>query len=267
VHVAMLSRYPRVDTPAWKRALAGALLEAGADVTILYARSSVPDQLRAGLKEFGAAGMLAKYRGARRGRSVGSGENGTLASWGEKHGIPVIRLGSLSDPRFEAALRRAAPDLVVLAGADIVPSALLAVPSLGTINPHYALLPRYRGMNVAEWSIYHDDSVGVSVHFVDPGIDTGDIVLRAELTVEHGDTLDRIRRKQQELSARLLFDAATAIQAGRARRTPQAPHEGRQYYRLHPLLLRRVEDKLVTGSYSRLGANPQFDLGRTLPAR
>ena len=78
-----------------------------------------------------------------------------------------------------ARLREIAPDAILLAGADIVPPAVLEIPKLGTINGHYGLLPRYRGMNVTEWSIYHDDPVGVSVHLVDSGIDTGPIVARS----------------------------------------------------------------------------------------
>ena len=53
----------------------------------------------------------------------------------------------------------------------------------GHNQPHYGLLPRYRGMNVTEWSIYYDDPVGVTVHAVDPGIDTGEILLQETLTV------------------------------------------------------------------------------------
>ena len=82
--------------------------------------------------------------------------------------------------------RALAPDLLVLVGADIVPRPLLEIPRLGSLNPHYGLLPRYRGMNVTEWSIYHDDPVGVTVHAVDPGIDTGPIHLRRTIAVKPG---------------------------------------------------------------------------------
>ena len=145
---------------------------------------------------------------------------------------------------------------MLLAGADIVPAKLLEIPRLGVLNPHYALLPHYRGMNVAEWSIFHDDPVGVSVHYVDAGIDTGDIAARRALLVDAGDTLESIRTKQQQLAVALLTEAVDGLAGGEGTRVGQRPHEGRQFYRMHPALRRRVEAKLH-GDYAWLGRVPE----------
>src|SRR5204862_2560657 len=105
-----------------------------------------------------------------------------------------------------AGLRQLQPDLLILAGADIVPASVLAVPTAGTINAHYGLLPRYRGMNVAEWSVYNGDPAGVSIHVVDPGIDTGDILASEEIPLDPSETFQSLRAKQQALAARLLLE-------------------------------------------------------------
>ena len=133
---------------------------------------------------------------------------------------------------------------MVLVGADLVPASMLAVPPLGTINPHYGLLPAYRGMNVTEWSVYRGDPVGVTIHLVDPGVDTGPILLREEIALDPGETLVSLRRRHQELAARLLVEAAVQLRDGTARPREQAIEEGRQYYRMHPSLRRVAEARL-----------------------
>jgi folate-dependent phosphoribosylglycinamide formyltransferase PurN len=250
VRIALLGRFPRVDSVAWKLELAEGLVDAGHELGFAYTKSALADQVGAGLREFGFD-ALARYRRARAG---GGGSGGpTLPEWAAARGIPVMRHRAVGDPELLAELRSFAPDLMILAGAEIVPASLLKVPRRGVVNPHYALLPRYRGMNVAEWSVFHDDPVGVTVHMVDPGIDTGDILEREIVPVEPGDTLESIRAKQQRLSARLLLRAVEGIERGTAAPIPQQPEEGRQFYRMHHLLRRHVERKLASGEYAPAG--------------
>jgi methionyl-tRNA formyltransferase len=156
-----------------------------------------------------------------------------------------MRTRRLGDPGALGALRRFGADLLVLVGADIVPPAMLAIPRTATINAHYGLLPAYRGMNVTEWSVFNGDPIGVTVHMVDSGIDTGDILMQEELPLEPGDTLASLRTKHQQLSARLLVEAALALRDGTVSHVPQRPEQGRQYYRMHPALRRIVEARLA----------------------
>lgn len=266
--IVLLTRYPRVDTPAWKRALAESVLLRGDEVAVLYTRSRLIDQVRAGLGEFGA-GAVGRYLEARRvgrghGGGAGEGEGTqTLAGWARERGIEVSLHVRLDDRDCLSRLRALEPDLLVLLGADIVPAEVLEIPRIGTLNGHYGLLPRYRGMNVTEWSIYHDDPVGVSVHMVDPGIDTGAIVAREPIPIAHGDGLERIRERHREACARLLATACAELADGGAHPIPQLPAEGRQYYRMHPALRAAVESKLEQGTYRWVGA-PREELDAEL---
>jgi methionyl-tRNA formyltransferase len=228
-----------VDTLAWKQQVAAGLLEANFDVAVLYSDATLFAQALAGLRADGPA-VLQRYAGL---RADHAGERRqTLADWARRRGLPVEELPRLDDP---APLRRLAPDVLVLVGAPIIPPPLLAVPRLGTINPHYALLPAYRGMNVTEWSVLEGNPVGVSVHLVDPGIDTGPILLREEIALGPQETFASLRRKHQEVAARLLVSACLQLRDGTARPQPQTPDEGRQYYRMHPALRRRAEARLA----------------------
>jgi methionyl-tRNA formyltransferase len=240
VRAVLVSRYPRVDTPEWKRRVASALIDAGVDVAVLYSHATLIDQARAGLREEGM-GVLRRYLTLREGGSAGEPPAQSLAAWARERGLPVVGVRQLDEL---APLRRLAPDLLVLVGADIVPAAVLAVPALGTINAHYGLLPAYRGMNVTEWSVFRGDPVGVTVHLVDPGVDTGAIVLQEEIPIAAGETFATLRRKHQDVAARLVVQAALQLRDATARPLPQAPDEGRQYYRMHPALRRMAEARL-----------------------
>ena len=240
----LVSRYPRVDTPGWKRRGDGDLLDAGFDVGVLYSRATLPDQAQAGLQEEGL-GVVRRYLSLRKGKATPAEPAQSLAAFAAERGLPVLRHRKLGDADALEALRAQEPDLLVLTGADIVPRAVLEIPRVATINAHYGLLPAYRGMNVTEWSVFHGDPVGVTVHVVDPGIDTGDILLREEIAIEPGETFETLRPKHQDLAARLLVQAAIELRDGTAERVPQAADEGRQYYRMHPALRRVAERRLA----------------------
>lgn len=254
MRIALVSRYPRVDVPRWKRELAKGLLGAGHEVGVLYSRSTLRDQARAGLRELGPRALPA-YAAAALPRPGGSddGGGGTLAGFARARGLALMLQRRLGDPDAHLALRTFGPDLLILTGADIVPPALLEVPRRGAINPHYGLLPRYRGMNVTEWSIYQDDPLGVSIHDVEPGIDTGDVRASERITAMPGDDLARLRERHQEAAARLLLQTVQRIGTGDSQGMPQRLDEGRQYFRMHPRLRAVVEGKLADHSYRWLG--------------
>ena len=162
MRAVLVSRYPRVDTKAWKQRVAADLIADGVDVFVLYSQAGLADQVRAGIREEGP-GVLRRYMALRGRTSSGPGMRATrsLADWAAERGVPVERRRRLADAVH--VLREIAPDLLVLVGADLVPAPVLAIPRLGTINAHYALLPEFRGMNVAEWSVFRGEPVGVTV--------------------------------------------------------------------------------------------------------
>jgi methionyl-tRNA formyltransferase len=241
VRALLVSRYPRVDTPAWKRRVAASLVDAGIEVALLYSRSTLADNALAGLREDGL-GLVKRYLALRGRAHSGASRTESLAEWARARGLEVLYERRLRDS--VDAVRRLDPDLMVLVGADIVPPGLLEVPRLGTINPHYGLLPAFRGMNVTEWSVYRGAPVGVTVHLVDSGIDTGAILLREEVAIDPADTFASLRSKHQDVAARLLVRAALELRDGTARPRGQDLDAGRQYYRMHPALRRVAESRL-----------------------
>ncbi len=165
----------------------------------------------------------------------------------KSRGIPVVEVGSLEDAATLERLRALAPDLFVTAGVGILRAPLLAIPKLGTVNAHMGALPGYRGMNVAEWAALHGDPVTVTVHLVDAGIDTGDLLLAAEVDVAGKRTIAELRDAADEAQVALLARVLHAVRdAGDLPpRTPQRRDQGRQFFTMHPALRALLEQRLA----------------------
>lgn len=144
-------------------------------------------------------------------------------------GIPLHMVESHNDTRCEGLLRDLSPDLILLAGTRIIKPPIIRQARVGCLNAHTGWLPEYRGVNANLWALLEGGRRGVTVHYVDPGVDTGAILLREELPIISGDTIETIEVRTTDLCARLIIDAIQAIEAGTAVRAPQRAEDGRQY--------------------------------------
>ena len=175
-------------------------------------------------------------------------------------GIPTIEVDSLESPQALDAIRALQPDLFVFAGGAILRAPLLAIPRLGTLNAHMGLLPFYRGMNVAEWACFHGDRVGCSVHLIDAGIDTGDIICARPVPTEGARSIPALRARVDEEQVALLGEVVRYVTASGALppRRPQAAGEGRQFFRMHDDLLAMLERELASGDTTPVGVNDRM---------
>jgi methionyl-tRNA formyltransferase len=113
------------------------------------------------------------------------------------------------------------------------------------LNAHMARLPRFRGMNVLEWSVWAGEPPAVTIHFVTSGIDLGDILAVREIPVTRDDTISTLRARSYAVMVEAMAESVAALHEGRETRTPQQPSEGRQYFAMHPELLRIAEQRLA----------------------
>ncbi|MDP2194134.1 MAG: methionyl-tRNA formyltransferase [Alphaproteobacteria bacterium] len=109
--------------------------------------------------------------------------------WGEEHGIPVLTPLTLRTDEALQTLKSFKPDvIVVVAYGMILPTAILNVPSMGCINIHASLLPRWRGAAPIQRAIMAGDScTGLTTMMMDAGLDTGDILQITTIPI-HADT-------------------------------------------------------------------------------
>jgi methionyl-tRNA formyltransferase len=116
------------------------------------------------------------------------------------------------------------PDLAVLAFVtDIAPGTLLAVPKLGSICYHPSILPKYRGSSAINWAIVNGETrTGLTIFWVDAGIDTGDILLQKEVEVGPEETTGELYfNKLYPLGVEAVIEAVDLIVKGKAPRLPQ----------------------------------------------
>jgi len=96
---------------------------------------------------------------------------------------------------------------VVVAYGQILSQKILNMPKLGCINVHGSLLPKYRGAAPIQWAIANGESItGITTMQMDVGIDTGAMLLKAELEILPADNTDTLSAKLAELGADLLID-------------------------------------------------------------
>ena len=118
-------------------------------------------------------------------------------------GIEVLSVPNHNDPKCKEILENYQPELTVLGGTRIIKDYILSIAKLGTINTHPGLLPWLRGSSSVGWALYKNIKQGATVHYINPGIDTGAIILREELPVYHSDTYETLNYRVTLLAAQL----------------------------------------------------------------
>lgn len=121
------------------------------------------------------------------------------------------------------ALRKWDADLGVVVGGRIIQRDTFSIPRLGTINKHSSLLPRHRGLAAEYWCLYHEDldSLGVTVHFVDDGCDTGPILVQKPMPFRHGDTPGTLRLRSEDVGCEAIVEAVRLVEQTGTRGVPQ----------------------------------------------
>jgi methionyl-tRNA formyltransferase/peptidoglycan/xylan/chitin deacetylase (PgdA/CDA1 family) len=146
----------------------------------------------------------------------------SLSQLADRHGFAVLKVGNLNGASAIAACKSLDADLGIVIGTRILARKIFSVPRMGCINLHKGKVPEYRGMPPGFWELYDGaPSAGVTVHFVDDGLDTGDVIGASEIPIRPTDTLESLQEKLHAEGSRLLAAAVQSLQAGTAVRTPQ----------------------------------------------
>lgn len=147
-----------------------------------------------------------------------------------EHGIPVLQPEKVKEPEFVEQLRSYEPDLIaVTAFGQILSEPILEMPKYGCINVHGSLLPKYRGAAPMQWSIIDGEKVtGITTMYMAKGLDSGDMLLKAEVEITDEDTFATIHDKMAVTGANLLLDTLDQLEAGTLERIPQ-DHDAATY--------------------------------------
>lgn len=132
------------------------------------------------------------------------------------HDIPVYQPQKVRDEAFLSVLREINPDvIVVVAFGQILPESILCLPRYGCINVHASLLPKYRGAAPIQWAVINGEKeTGVTIMYMEKGLDTGDMIAKAVVPVEEKETGESLHDKLSVLGGPLLLKVLDDLEKG-----------------------------------------------------
>jgi folate-dependent phosphoribosylglycinamide formyltransferase PurN len=165
------------------------------------------------------------------------------------YGFPVVTCSDQNSPRAVAQLSQWSPDLAIFTGGNVLRDEVLKVPRLGILNSHLALLPEIRGMSSPEWSLLSGVPLGITIHCMDSGVDTGPILLRREFAGADGcDSMADLRNKMIAEGIELIAEAVAGLDRGTISAVPQTDREkDRQFFVMHEQLKAAATRRLKKG--------------------
>ena len=140
-----------------------------------------------------------------------------------ERGIPVYQPDTLKSDEFYDLLKQLDPELIVVtAYGKILPQRVLDYPRYGCVNVHGSLLPEYRGAAPMQRAIMDGKKVtGVTTMMMDRGLDTGDMLLKAEFPIEETHNFETVHDKMGVCGVDVLLKTVEAIKNGTLVRIPQ----------------------------------------------
>jgi methionyl-tRNA formyltransferase len=138
--------------------------------------------------------------------------------------VPVLEGKTFREVEGIRRLKALGLDYIVMIHFPyVVPREVLDIPRIGVLNLHPAYLPFNRGWHTPTWTIWEETPYGATLHWVDEGVDTGDIVLQRQIEVSPGDTAHKLYQRVMTLEIEILKEAVPLLLEHNPPRIPQGP--------------------------------------------
>ena len=174
--------------------------------------------------------------------------DGNLAKLAQILNYNYYQVNDHNEPRCQAIIEKAAPQVIVFTGGGMIRQNILAIPKLGILNCHLGILPKYRGMDVVEWpaveNVLDKEAIGLTLHYMNKGLDTGPILLRSRIELKKQDSFKSIRIHLESLMADLVYDGLQLLVEDKIDINEQQLDEGRQYFVMHQRMKDYAEKQL-----------------------
>lgn len=131
-----------------------------------------------------------------------------------KNSLRIEQPSDIKHNKFHKLIKDLSPDMIcVVAYGKIIPENILEIPKYGCINVHASLLPKYRGAAPVNWAIINGEQItGVTTMMMDKGMDTGDILLQEETTINDSETSVELVGRLSKMGADLLIKTIEQIE-------------------------------------------------------
>ena len=189
-----------------------------------FGTTSLLGMVVTGLKRYGFRGFMGqsfrylRFRIPRRLRALLKYRGGySVSAVARRYSIPVYPSKDVNDADLLGIIAdEVKPDVIVSFGSgQLFKKDILRIPDRGCINVHPSLLPSYRGPSPLFWVLANGEAeTGVTVHYMDEKLDSGDIILQSKIKIEEGDTVQTLRARTKEQSVALLIQALDQIASG-----------------------------------------------------
>jgi methionyl-tRNA formyltransferase len=134
----------------------------------------------------------------------------------------ILQPEEVTDPSFAEAVADLEPDVIAVVAYKILPPAVFSAASVGAFNLHGSLLPKYRGAAPINHAIMQGETeTGVTTFFLEPSVDTGDIILQEAMDIGPDETAGSVHDRMKELGAEAVVETVRQLEAGTVERTPQ----------------------------------------------
>jgi len=134
----------------------------------------------------------------------------------------ILQPEDVTDDRFAGAVADLEPDVIAVVAYKILPPEVFTAASAGAFNLHGSLLPKYRGAAPINHAIMNGETeTGVTTFFLEPSVDTGDIILQRSLSIGPDETAGSVHDRMKELGAEVVVETVRQIEAGTVDPRPQ----------------------------------------------
>ena len=139
----------------------------------------------------------------------------SILQYAKDLGIPTFDIKTPNSKKFIEEVRKLAPDVIINQSQNIIKKELLNLPAKGVLNRHNALLPKNRGRLTPFWVLYKKEpETGVSIHYVEEGLDSGDIVVQERFAVPPNASFNDIVKKNFEIAPKAMLKALDKLEHG-----------------------------------------------------
>jgi methionyl-tRNA formyltransferase len=223
----------------------------GAKEVTRYARAKLisrPDDKQARLNNLHLEPLLKHEKGIFR----------SLREVATLYEFPIATVRDQNSRGSIARLKQWSPDLIIFTGGNILRKPLLELPRLGILNVHLGLLPEIRGMSSPEWSLLKHVPVGITIHYMDAGIDTGPILQRNKFPdAAQCESLGDLRNRLIAFGVEKTAEVVCHLQSGTISATPQSDldrdsdkDKDNQFFVMHESLQQRAAKRLAANRHA-----------------
>lgn len=158
--------------------------------------------------------------------------DGTKRHFSKELAKRVVTVHSVNQTGVDSYIKSLQPDLIIVFGTGIIYPHLLGLAKLGMINLHGGIAQAYRGLDSTLWAIYEKDfkNLGITVHYVDPELDTGEVVAQEFLTIDKNDQIYHFRYKITKTATEMILKILRKIQSSQQKHPSQIMNPKGKYY-------------------------------------